>query len=126
MDACPQRSSIIGRFKDLYFFTNHTEHCQTCQTCLQAGEAGALVRAPGPNAAASNDGGLVQWEEEDEEAYLTHLNLTHLNLTHLSMSTLPLVDNDDNETRIFVWRRKRQAVGKIKQYCYSKLFRILT
>ena len=112
-DACPQRSSIIG--------SNHTEHCQTCLTCLQAGEAGALVRAPGPNAAASNDGGLVQWEEEDEEAYLTHLNLTHL-----SMSTLPLVDNDDNETRIFVWRRKRQAVGKLKQYCYSKLFRILT
>ena len=46
----------------------------------------------------------MQWEEEDEEAYLTHL----------SMSTLPLVDNDDNETRIFVWRRKRQAVGKMK------------
>ena len=61
----------------------------------------------------------MQWEEEDEEAYLTHLN-------HLSISTWPLVDNDDNETRIFVWRRKRQAVGKLKQYCYSKLFRILT
>ena len=61
----------------------------------------------------------MQWEEEDEEAYLTHLN-------HLSISTWPLVDNDDNETRIFVWRRKRQAVGKLKQYCYSKLFTILT
>ena len=113
---------MIGRFKDLYFFTNHTEHRQTCHTCLQAGEAAALLRAPGPNAAASNDGGLVQWqwEEEDEEAYLTHLNLTHL-----SISTRPLVDNDDNETRIFVWRRKRQAVGKL-QHCYSGLFRIFT